>query len=104
MIGGAAGIALGVPVGYYFYQKVGSIVGAIIFGIVGSEVGEYVFETVEESLENMLIGHRKKQLSKKEALKKRSKTIRSKKFKATSPLLSTKQKNKSLRRVQTLCP
>ena len=59
IIGGSAGVAVGIPVGHYIYEGVGAIIGAIIFGMAGSEAGEYLFETIEQKLEHILISNRK---------------------------------------------
>ena len=48
MIGGAAGVALGIPVGAYLYKELGAIIGAAVFGVAGGMLGESVMQTAEE--------------------------------------------------------
>lgn len=57
VIGGAAGMALGIPVGAYLYNELGAIIGAAIFGVCGSMLGENVMMSAEEKLNKALLAN-----------------------------------------------
>lgn len=48
MIGGAAGVALGIPIGAYLYKEIGAVIGAAVLGVAGGMLGESVMQTAEE--------------------------------------------------------
>ena len=50
MIGGCAGMAIGIPLGGYIYDSVGAIICAAVFGVTGGLLGENFMMSAEEKL------------------------------------------------------
>ena len=62
VLGGAAGVAIGLPLGAYLYKGLGAIICGGIFGVTGGMLGESLMQTAEEQLDQALQSNRQVQV------------------------------------------